>query len=156
MQDNGSFCLVTVCEKDYKINEPTPFSSKWLSYKINHAGLRYEIAICIQTGWIVWVNGPYAPGHWPDHTIAADGINDALDRGELYLADGKYRDAEIANGLNHADQRMSIASARHKRVNGLLKSFGCLRRCFRHHRTLHGRLFMAVANVVQATIMLEG
>jgi hypothetical protein len=31
-----------------------------------------------------------------------------------------------------------------------------LSRCFRHHRCLHGRLFRAVANVVQATLMLEG
>lgn len=161
MRDNGSVCLVTIDGTDFKINEPTPFSTMWFSHKINHAGLRYEIGICIQTGWIVWVNGPYPPGHWPDLAIARDGINEALGPGELYLADGTYRDgngfAETPNGLNNADQRMkSIARARHERVNGMLKNFGCLSRCFRHHRTLHGRLVEAVANVVQAALMLEG
>ena len=140
---------------DFKINEPTPFSSKWYSHKLKHAGLRYEVGVCLQTGWIVWTNGPYRPGQWPDLPISRDGLTDALDDDELFLADGTYRDghgwADTPTGLNNADQRMKAkARARHERVNGLLKNFHCLRDCFRHHRTKHGRVFMACANIVQA------
>ena len=158
--DVGALCLVTVDGTDFKINEPTPHNSKWFSYKINHAGLRYEVGICIQTGWIVWINGPYAPGDWPDLPISRDGLCDALAPDELFLADGTYSDGHgwcvTPTGHKNADQRMKgIARARHERVNGLLKNFCCLRHCFRHHRTKHGRVFTACANIVQAMIQLE-
>jgi hypothetical protein len=29
------------------------------SHKFDGPGLRYEIAVCILTGWIVWVMGPF-------------------------------------------------------------------------------------------------
>ena len=157
-------CLVTVDGTDFKINEPTPWSKKWYSEKVNHAGLRYEIGICIQTGWIVWINGPYPPGQWNDLAVSRDGMNQALDAGEFFLADGTYKPfnqrenpwAKTPNGLCTPDQLMKgKARARHERVNGLLKNFHCLRDCFRHHRTKHGRVFMACANVVQAMIQLE-
>ena len=161
MKDNGSLCLVTVDGTDFKINEPTPFSRKWYSWKINHAGLRYEVGVCIQTGWIVWINGPYAPGHWPDLAISRDGLCDELDRDEVFLADGTYADGygwcETPTGLKNRDQRMKAkARARHEKVNGRLKFFGALERCFRHHRKKHGRVFSAVANVVQAGIQIHG
>ena len=161
MEDNGSVCLVSVDGTDFKINEPTPFSKKWFSHKENHAGLRYEVGICIQTGWIVWTNGPYPPGHWPDLSISRDGLTDMLDRHELFLADGTYKDkhgwCDTPTGLNNKDQRMKgKARARHENVNGKLKAFGCLKQCFRHHRTKHGLVFLAVANIVQAHIQVHG
>ena len=162
MRDNGSHCLVTVDCTDFKIYEPSPWSAKWFSYKENHAGLRYELGICIQTGWIVWTNGPYAPGHWPDLSISRDSLCDALDHGELFLADGTYSDGHgwcitpTYNDPPTPDDRMKgKARAYHEGVNGLLKKFHVLGDCFRHHRTKHGRVFAAVANIVQAKIQLE-
>jgi hypothetical protein len=156
----GSLCLTTIDGTDFKINKPTPFSRKWYCHKIKHAGLRYEVGICIQTGWIVWINGPYAPGHWPDLAISRDGLTDALDTDELFLADGTYSDGhgwcDTPTGLNNRDQWMkAVARARHERVNGLLKDFGVLKNCFRHHRAKHGSVFMACANVTQAKLQLE-
>jgi len=92
--------------------------------------------------------------------ISRDGLNEALAPDEIFLADGTYADgngwSDTPNGLNNADQRMkAIARARHERVNGIMKQFHCLRDCFRHHRTKHGRVFTACANVVQAMLQLE-
>ena len=105
--------------------------------------------------------GPYAPGHWPDLSISRDGLNKALDRGEKFLADGTYTDgngwSETPTGYNSDDQHMkAVARARHERINALLKAFHVLGHCFRHHRTKHGRVFLAVANVVQASIQIYG
>jgi hypothetical protein len=86
--DNGSHCLVSVDGTDFGIYEPSPFSPKWYSHKLNGPGLRYEIAICIQTGEPVWINGPFPCGSWPDLRIARNALVDALDAGEYYLADG--------------------------------------------------------------------
>jgi len=152
--------LVTIDGTDFKINEPTPFSRKWYTQKLKHAGLRYEVGICIQTGWIVWINGPYAPGDWPDLAISRDGLNEALAADEFFLADGTHRDGNgwsfTPTGINNPDQYMkAVARARHETINGLFKQFHCLRDCFRHHRTKHGRVFYAVANIVQAMIKIE-
>lgn len=38
--------------------------------------------------------------------------------------------------------------ARHKAVNARLKCFGCLKLVFRHRLSLHGRIFNAVAVIV--------
>ena len=92
MGDIGCNCLVTVDGTDCRINEPSPFSRSWFSHKFKGPGLRYEIGLCIQTGWIVWVNGPYPPGEWPDLRIARDRLVHLLEPGELYLADSGYSD----------------------------------------------------------------
>ena len=161
MQYDGiSICMVTVDGTDFKINEPTPFSSKWFSHKFNHAGLRYEIGICIKTGWIVWINGPYPPGHWPDLAISRDGLNQALEPWEKFLADGGYADdygySFTPTGRNNRDQYMkAVARARHETVNGVFKKFDALKHEWRHHRTKHGIVFNAIANIVQAEIQLE-
>jgi hypothetical protein len=60
MSDNGSACKVTVDGTDFRIMEPIPFDSKWLSEKFNEPGVKYEVAVCIQTGWIVHTNGTVA------------------------------------------------------------------------------------------------
>jgi hypothetical protein len=160
MGDNGSVCLVTVDGTDFRIYEQTPFDKKWYSQKFNGPAVRYEVGVCIQTGWIVWVNGPFPAGDWPDLNIAREGINHELDPGEKYVADGVYRGAhgwsETLNGLNNFDQWMkAVARARHETVNRLFKHFGILERRFRHRVTLHGRVFLAVSNIVQASIQLE-
>ena len=54
---------------DCRIQEPTPFDPLWYSHKFNGPGVRYEVGICIQTGWIVWVHGPFPAGDFPDIKI---------------------------------------------------------------------------------------
>ena len=153
--------MVSVDGTDFKINEPLPFSRAWYSHKFRAAGVRYEIAICLQTGEIVWINGPFPCGSYPDRKIARDeGLEDALNVGEMYVADGGYRDgftrAETPTGLRNEDQWMKgIARARHETLNARFKLFGVLRQLFRHSVEKHGIVFGAVANITQIVIEEE-
>jgi hypothetical protein len=145
---------------DFSIFEPSPFDPKWFSHKINGPGLRYEVAICIQTGWIVWIHGPFPCGAWPDLRIARDALIFEVLPGEMLLADGGYRDNhqffETPTGLNNNDQQMkALARARHETCNRRFKEYGALSRKFRHPREKHGIIFTAVANITQLAIMLD-
>jgi hypothetical protein len=150
-------CFVTVDGTDCRIQEPTPFDKKWYSHKFKGPGVRYEVAVCIQTGWIVWVNGPYMCGRYPDLKIARDRLHYYLLEGEMYIADGGYRDGrEFANtptGLNNPEERYKrVARARHETVNSRLKQFMALSGTFRNDLTKHHTCFMAIANCTQIDI----
>ena len=60
--DGRVICLMSIDGTDVKINEPLPFHLIWWSHKHNSAGLCNEIGVCIQTGHIVWFNGPFPCG----------------------------------------------------------------------------------------------
>jgi len=162
MNDNGSISLITLDGTDFRTCKTMPFDRKWFSHKFKGPGLCYEVGICIQTGWIVWIHGPFPPGCWPDIKIAWQSIHDELDPGEMYVADGGYRDkkggfSKTPNGLNNEDQRMKRrARVRHENVNCLFKNFTILERRYRHRKICHGIVFRACANHVQAGIQLEG
>jgi DDE superfamily endonuclease len=156
--DPYQVCKLTVDGTDFWIYEPTPFDPKWFSHKINGPAVRYEVAVCIKTGWIVWVNGPFPAGEWPDLNIARLSLIHFLDDGEYYIADGGYADgnqySSTPNGLNDYEQRTkALARARHETVNRRFKIFGCLSQRYRHDLGLHGMIFHAVANIVQLTIL---
>ena len=59
-------------------------SSKSLGY------VRYEVCICILTGDIVWINGPYQCGTWPDISIFRDSLKSFLAPNERVEADDGY------------------------------------------------------------------
>jgi hypothetical protein len=156
--DNGSRCLVSVDGTDFDIYEPSPFSPEWFSHKLNGAGLRYEIGICIQTGEPVWINGPFPCGSWPDLRIARNALVDALDPGEYYLADGGYRDGNqysvTPTGLHLFDDRQkAVVHAHHETLNKRYKDWGALRQLYRHDGVSHSKVFCAIANIVQVPIM---
>ena len=160
MKWNGSVCLITLDGTDFLIDEPSPRNKKWCSHKFKHAALRYEIGICIQTGYIVWVNGPYPAGQWPDLSISRDGLNQALKPWEMFVADGTYSDSHgwsrTPSGHNTRQQHMmAVARSRHETVNRYFKVFSAFKNQWRHHRRKHGIAFYAAANIVQARIQLE-
>ena len=90
MQYNGSRCLITLDGTDFRIQEQHPFSSKWFTKKFKGPGLRYEVGVCIQTGWIVWINGPFPCGEWPDLNIAMASVVHMLEGDERIVADSGY------------------------------------------------------------------
>jgi hypothetical protein len=157
--DNGSICLVTIDGTDCPIYEPAPFDRCWYSHKFKGPAVRYELGVCIQTGWIVWKNGPYPAGTWSDLKIARDKVLSKLLLNEKILADGGYRDhgafCETPTGLNNPDQVMKQkARARHETCNRRMKQFTVLSKTFRNKRDLHIYCFHAVANIVQLDIAL--
>ncbi len=155
--DNGSTCKITLDGTDCPIQEPIPFNPKWFSHKFKSAGVRYEVGLCIQTGWIVWVNGPFPCGRYPDLRIAREKIMSKISPGEKILADGGYRDGQVImetpTGLNNSDQRMKqLARARHETVNCRFKIFSILRKLYRHKLNTHVSVFHSIATITQLAI----
>ena len=60
------------------------------SFKFKKSGLRYEICLCIKTGEIVWINGPYECGMWNDLQIFRNSLMSHLEPGERVEADDGY------------------------------------------------------------------
>ena len=163
MQQNGSECLLSVDCVDFLIQEPGPGPQDpvWFSHKYNGPALRYEIGICIQTGWICWVNGPKPAGFANDLTIfrlhlkQLLGMNEKVETDEGYRGDWKTRPPTDDGGNNHWKAMKNQAMARHETINGRIKAFKCMKEQFRHNRHSHFVHFMAVATIVQCEI-IEG
>ena len=51
------------------------------------SGLRYEICLCIRTGDLVWVNGPFPCGNYPDISIFRSSLMSHLEEFERVEAD---------------------------------------------------------------------
>ena len=107
IDNNGSRCKLSVDGTDFMVYEPRPFDRKWYSEKFHGAGLRYEIGVCIQTGWICWVNGPFPCGSWPDIQISRDSLVYELLPDEFVLADRGYGGVYhlIPNNTGHNNQQ---------------------------------------------------
>ena len=159
MDDNGSECLVSIDGADFKIQEPEPFSPIWYSHKHNGPGLRYEVGVCIQTGWIVWLNGPFAPGENNDLKIFRSGLSMELDDGERVEADKGYRgELQIRvpsdfEGRQEWKWMKGRVLARHEAINGKMKEFKILSSVYRGEREKHYLIFKAVAGIIQSEIV---
>ena len=142
---------------DFKICNQTPFSRKWYSHKFNGAGLRYEVALNIQTGHIVWTNGPFPPGQCSDLGIFLQDLRGKLAPGERVEADlgyigwPDYIDGPNANtgGSKVQHFRKKMVRARHEHCNARLKLFNILKSPFRHCVEKHGIVFRCVAMITQ-------
>ena len=157
MGDTGEKCLVTVDGTDFRIQEPKPFSTKWYSHKFRGPGIRYELVVCIKTGWIVAYNGPFPCGRWPDIKIFRSMLKQRLYWNEKVIADRGYRgDSSVChpgtavNGQHR--YAMSVLRARHETINGRLKTWTILKNVFRHDITKHHIVFGAIAVIEQIKI----
>ena len=143
---------------DCRIMEPMPFNEKWYSHKFKGPGLRYEVGVALN-GSIVWIHGGFPCGEWSDVKIARDAVLELLDEGEKVLADGGYKgDSRIVtpSGVNDQLSRIrSICRARHEAVNARLKNFNILSCRYRHALVKHPMCFYAVANIVQADLLIN-
>ena len=153
---NGSTCNLTVDGTDFRMLEPSPFWTGWYSHKFNGPGLRYEVGLNIQNGWICWTKGPFAPGKWPDINIFRGWLKKELEKGEMVEADAGYRgDFRVScpsDWRNNKENSMKRAArARHETVNRRLKQFNCLKN-FRHGKELHAYCFNSIAVITQLAI----
>lgn len=146
-------CFVYVDGTDCPVQEPQGFNRRYYSHKFKSAGLRYEVAVSLDSGDIVWVHGPYPCGSYPDVLIFRRGLKSVLEDGEFVLADKRYNEnccitpRTLSSPINPALHE--AFADRHETVNNRLKDFFVLRNTFRHDRNLHGVAFHAVANVTQ-------
>ena len=83
-------CFISVDGTDCPVFEPWPFSKKMYSHKLNGPGLKYEVAVCLKTGWIVWINGPFV-GSKNDSTIFKEGLTNHLYNDKAVEADAGYK-----------------------------------------------------------------
>jgi hypothetical protein len=69
-KDKGKTCNITVDCIDCAISEPWPwesaFNRQFFLQKSKGAWLKYEVGVCIYTGDMVWVKGPFKAGKWND------------------------------------------------------------------------------------------
>ncbi len=143
-------CFCSLDGLDLPILEPTPFSPKWFSHKFRGAGVRYEIALNIRTEDIVWTNGGYPCGEFPDLKVAREAYVLSVNPGELTVADRGYNDALFfiqKTARNYEDH--GIIMARHETVNKRVKQFKILKYTYRHSLEKHPLVFSAVVNVTQ-------
>lgn len=150
--------MVTVDGTDFRIEQPTPFKKKWYSFKFNGPGLRYEVAVSILGGDVVWTNGPFPCGSWPDISIFRSGLIDMLRPNEMVEADKGYRgqpDKIRTPEDFHSQEERDLkrrASSRHETVNRRFKQFSILKKQYRHDLRDHQKNFRAVVVLTQLSI----
>ena len=128
-------CFISVDCTDCPIFEPWPFDRKWFSQKFNGPALKYEVAVCIKTGFIVWINGPFK-GSQKDPQIFEIGLSKELAPDEAVEADGVYNLKEgvgakqlkrPAVGWDSKERKQKAgARSRNENINGKLKIFNVL------------------------------
>ena len=164
IDDNGSICKTTTDGTDYKIQEPSPFDEKWYSEKFNGPAVRYLITMCIQTGCLVHVDGPYPAGAWPDLHIAQNKLCHLLCESqyedELACGDGGFQDGReffaTPPGHNNEIERMrTVARARHEMINRHFKQWSILHDVYCGKLNRHGTIFHAVANITQLVLQMQ-
>ena len=119
--------------------------------------MRYEIGICISTGWIVHYHGPFPAGEWPDAKIFKRLLRWKLSLGEKVVADNGYKGLQTficrpGEGDRQLRLAMSCLRARHESINSRLKKWKILGSMFRHNMEKHHIAFRSVIVIEQLKI----
>lgn len=156
-ENRKGMCTISVDGVDFIIWEPRPFNEKYYSKKSNGPGLRYEIAICIATGYVVWVNGPF-PAATHDLTIFRQGLMHEIEIDERVLGDRGYNGepdyiVTATRFINEGNMQLlrdyHVVRARHETFNRRMKVWNVLGHRFRNDLSRHGIVFNAVAVIEQ-------
>jgi hypothetical protein len=108
------------------------------------------VGLCIRSGKIVWWNGGYPCGNFPDLKVAREAYIYMVDDGEMTLADKGYRDKKIFLLPEQTNQRLhKDIMSRHETVNKRLRQFRILYHSFRHSIEKHKTCFSAVLNITE-------
>ena len=118
-------CFISVDGTDCPVFEPYPFSKSMYSHKLNGPEVKYEVAVCLKTGKIVWINGPFE-GSKNDGTIFREGLStrllpcEAVEVDQGYKGDFKMKTPSM--GFDSKKRKMkSNACAQHETINCRLK-----------------------------------
>ena len=152
---------------DLEVVEPYPYcrvwSKKWYSHKFKGPGVRYEIALCIYDGSIVWVNGPFPCGKYNDCDIFMNlGLKNQLQQYERVEADDGYRAADPLyvrcpgsrlHPQDTVDHRRALRG-RHETVNKRIKQYNILRAPFQNGMHKHRMVFQSIIVLTQISFDL--
>ncbi len=151
-------CLVSVDDTDFLVPSA---GRKFHSHKYKFgSALRYEVAVCILSGDLVWINGPYEPGIWNDLSIFRNALLSELDNGERVEADNGYRGESpkfvkcpSSIGNHEESEHMSaFVRRRQETINKRFKQWGILKHVYRGDFSKHGQVFRVCAIVTQLAI----
>ena len=131
------------------------------SFKFKKSGLRYEIYLCIKTGEIVWINGPYECGIWNNLQIFRNSLMSHLEPGERVEADDGYigehpQHIKCPRGFANDPECIYMQQRirnRQETVNKRFKNWGILKQVFRGNIPDHGDAVHAVGVITQISIM---
>ena len=121
--------------------------------------LRYELGVDILAGNLVWIQGPYPAGKYTNIKNVNKVLRNFHEPGDWVEVDEGYHGHPDkikcpGNNVNPAENwaMQERVRARHKTLNGRLKTWGILSHVFRHRITMHGDVFWACMVVTQLTI----
>ena len=115
--------------------------------------------MCIQTGLIVWINGPFAVGKYNDITIFRSKMIYELLDWEMVEVDqgyvGQLNKIHMKYELGVSENQFEAkarARARGEMMNGRFKNFHILMDRYRHKISMHSCVFHAVAVLTQISL----
>lgn len=158
----GSCSIDTTC---CPIAMPFQAQQEYYCSKCKRHVLKYEVAVNLQSGQVVWVNGGF-PGRMHDLTISTQGFLQQLLQGETAFADKGYAGCDTFLIPYHGQQvRLSPARAQWnalhtrvhfehmERVNKRFKLWKVLKIPWRGELVLHSHVFHALARIVNVDLL---
>ena len=114
----------------------------------------------ILTGDIVWINGPFPCGQWPDISIFRSSLLSHLEEGERVEADdgctGEHPQCiKCPKGFTNPESTLFMQQRvrnRQETVNNRFKNWGILRQRHRHDVRNHGDAARSVITLTQLSI----
>jgi hypothetical protein len=121
--------------------------------------LRYEVGTCIRTGDLVWINGPFPPGNWPDVEVFGLnlklqlGANERVEADDGYIGEDPWT-AKCPGGVRYMEDqhwraKRNNVRSRGETANHRLKMFAAIDGTFRHNILKHSVCFRACAVLAQ-------
>ena len=118
------------------------------------------MCICIQTGDIVWINGPFAAGRNNDMIIFRDSLMSHLGIAERVEADNGYigeapqhvKCPKSFTNLQETEHMQQRVRNRQESANKLFKDWEVLKVVYRHQLDTHADVFRAIAIITQLKI----
>lgn len=156
IDDVGNTCKVTIDGVDCFVEGS---NKAFYTKKLNKSAIRYELGVCIRTGDLVWIHGPFPCGDWNDLSIFRSAMKSQLPPGECVEADDGYiaEDPQVVRAPGaarfmedkHWHKKRGKARRRHETVNQRIKVYGVLTKRFRHDYGKHSMCFRACSVLTQ-------
>ena len=118
------------------------------------------VVLCIKTGEIVYLEGPFPPGECPDISCVRFLFCEMLEDGERAEADDgfageapkHFKTPNMFTAQPEAAAMHQRVRSRHETVNKRFKQWGCMRQLFHHGVLEHSAAFRAVAVLTQLAL----